>query len=259
MRFKTRYLCLLVLVCAGVTPAADAGQDCTLTQREELHVIANNRFRINSWRDGAYRVSGSVCRGWANNGDWLWLTFNKQTGGGFDTGISRNGVTAKTVNAIYQNNRQQKVGARWTQIRMGSTRVQDGIWWYGPKVIITPQRNFVSLTQNGSYECYIVDRSNLSREGLRRRFGLMPKGEGTYNGSRYTIYTDRVNGIDQIWMIRHNYRSAGEVSVAYVLKQWRDMNLINGNSYVHDWRVNVETQGKVEGTFGMAALTLPLN
>ena len=223
---------------AAPAPVASAAQDCSST--DQYYV---NNHRISAWSE---RFNGWQCRTWDNSASWLWINLG-QNSGAYDAGIGKN-TGGKRVDS-------QAVGIG-TYVKMTVNVSGSGHYWAGPKTIISSTQNYSGLV--GENECYIVDKAKWSPQDLANWANLTYRGQGTYDGSVYKHYTVNYQGINQIWSIRQNYRSEGWTSVGYILRDWRRLGLC-ANNYNLGWKMNVETNGQVNGEIGFSHLSLPWN
>ena len=90
-------------------------------------------------------------------------------------------------------------------------------------------------------------------------FGPEYASEGTYSGAVYKHYERRLGNINQVFSTRQVYRTGGELPVNEVQRQWVEDDPVPGDRYNLGWKVNVETEGLIEGEIGFYDLDLPWN
>ncbi len=214
----------------------------------------DNTYRSSAWEEN---FEGRHFRSWGENTgeswvvDWLYLELD-QTTGGWDTTIARNNAIGKRVD---QTSTNRTVGYEYdfTDLRTAGS----GAWWSGAKVVFFKKRQW-NTGDNlvGSYECYVVENSNLSAEQLKNRFGLTHRGSHSVWGRTYQQYTVTMNGIFQVWAIRSSIPIVPAVSqgsntdlrlyipVGQMKKHWREKRYVKHNYFPLGWMAFIETQGR---------------
>ena len=150
--------------------------------------------------------------------------------GVFDTAI-RAYHTTHAVDAIHPN---YYVYARYT---ITATSVL-GDWWVGPKINV----NFDGWPTEW-YENYVVENSSRTPANWADVFNFYGGtyiGETTHDGGVYKHYYVPWETWHQMWAIRQVYRNEGIVSMARIMRKWRQ---VMPNYDVNEIRFNFESVG----------------
>ena len=166
--------------------------------------------------------------------------------------------TAPVGKKVDQTSTYRVVGYEYDFTELRTSR--SGAWWSGAKVVFFKEDQWEDGDNLvGSYECYVVENSNLSAKQLKKRFGLKYKGKHTVWGRTYKQYTATINGINQVWAIRSNVPIVPAVSHGYngdprlyipvgqMKKHWRKKRYVKHNYYPLGWMAFIETQGRNYG------------
>ena len=226
---------------------------------DDNRFFQDNEYRSSAWEED-FGIEGRHFRAWGENTnepwlvDWLYLELD-QTAGGWDTTIARNSPVGKKVD---QTSTYRVVGYEYDFTELRTSR--SGAWWSGAKVVFFKEDQWEDGDNLvGSYECYVVENSNLSAKQLKKRFGLKYKGKHMVWGRTYKQYTATINGINQVWAIRSNVPIVPAVSHGYngdprlyipvgqMKKHWRKKRYVKHNYYPLGWMAFVETQGRNYG------------
>ena len=242
----------------------------------------NFEYRSSAWEQN---FGGNHFRSWSGINqsepwmvDWLYLELD-QTDGGWDTTIARLDFPP-TEKKIGATSGTRSVGYKYDFRNLKTTG--SGAWWCGAKVVYFKQSQWPLNPGNnpleGSYECYVVENSDLTANQLKNRFGLTHRGDYSVWGRTYKQYTTTLNnGILQVWAIRSNIPLSKKSNgmhyspVGLIKTHWRSKNYVLPNFYPLGWMAFIETQvddnvsGSVHGTGssnhigGFESLWLPPN
>ena len=257
MKIRALALVLATFTLAPPPVHAAAGQDCST-----YDAYVEGDYYISAWNQN---FAGWQCRTWDVNDDgslaYLWINLEQTTdsgSSGYDAGVGRN------------------VGARGPGVQLGSMQDESylglgvgyatdnglvtrsgGGWYVGPKTIISSTEYYSGL--DDQYECYIIDNASKDPDDFAEDFGLDYVSEGIYSGATYKHYERRLGNINQVFSIRQDYRTGGDLAVNEVQRQWVEDGLVPSDHYNLGWKVNVETEGLIEGEIGFYDLDLPWN
>ena len=138
--------------------------------------------------------------------------------------------TAPVGKKVDQTSTYRVVGYEYDFTELRTLR--SGAWWSGAKVVFFKEDQWEDGDNLvGSYECYVVENSNLSAKQLKKRFGLKYKGKHMVWGRTYKQYTATINGINQRDQSSMGYsikRSNRARSIPWI--QWRPTALYSCRS-----------------------------